>query len=319
MADYIPSLEQVQVGLEAVWGDLAAPSVQLVGIESCKITPHVESSQIFDKRGSTMPAYIAVVNKVSAEADVSGAVAYSHLKYWLDGMFGIDAGLGPYAYLAELTPTTALQSFNLCYGQPDVTYSMGGAIIDRLNITGDSNSYLKFSAHLQGKGTVTDTLEALTDDDVVIAMGNHCKLYIDPIAGPIGTTPVLTTAFSFDANIVCDRKLMWHLGGLNPDSLRHGKWGGSLKLILEMTSDMQDILDDVIAQEVSPGGYAVRIEATDALTTSVFTLDFAGQILSAPIMFTDHDGVTTAELDFVPVFSSDVTFMSCWGAALELP
>jgi hypothetical protein len=315
---YIPSLEKVQLGLEAVWADLAAPTVQLVGIADCKITPHPESAQITDKRGTTMPAYIASVNKVWAEADLSGVVCYSHFRHWLDAMFGIDA-VAPYAYLAELDPATALRSFNLVYGQPDVTYSMGGGILDKLSIVGPLNGPLTFSAHLLGKGVADDTLEALTDDDVVLAMGSHCRVYIDPLVGPIGTTEIAQTAFGFNANITVDRKLVWHLGSLNPDSYRHGKWGGSLHLSVEMTSDMQDILDAALAQTITPGAYAIRIKATDALTTSILTLDHAGHLLAAPALFTDSDGVSTVEMDFTPAFSDDATFLSCWGASLVVP
>jgi hypothetical protein len=318
MTNYIPALEKVQLGLEAVWGDLAAPTVQLVGVQSCKITPKVESAQILDKRGTTMPAYLATVNKVWAEADVEGVVCYTHFRHWLDAMFGIDA-VAPYGYLADLDAAVALRSFLLCYGQPDVTYSAGGMILDKLAIAGKTDGPLTFKAHLLGKGVSDDALEALTDDTVVVAMGNHCALYIDPIAGPIGTTPVLATAFAFEANIECDRKLLWHLGSLNPDGIRHGKWGGSLNLTLQMTSDMQDILDAVLAQVVAPGGYAIRIKATDSLTTSILTLDNAGQLLEAPVLYTDNDGTTTVELAFTPVFSDDATFLSCWGAALVVP
>lgn len=172
---------------------------------------------------------------------------------------------------------------------------------------------------MAGKGVVDDALEVLAPDDVVIAMGNHCVLYIDPVAGPIGTTPIAVTAFSFEWAPTVDRKLTWHLGALNPDNFRHGKWGGSLRLVLEMTSDMQDILDAALAQEISPGAYAVRIEAVDSLTTSILTLDMAGHLLALPVMFTDAEGVTTFEMNLAPVYSSDATFLSCWGAGLVLP
>jgi len=320
MTIYIPSQELVQAGLEAVYGDLAAPTVQLMGITDCKIIPHPEGSQIIDKRGTTMPAYISTIDRLWAEANLSGVVCYTQFNYWLDCLFGIDAS-NPYGYLAELDPTTTIQSLNLLHGQPDVTYSMGGGIVDRLTIRGSNNGPLTFTAHLLGMGSVPDVIEgALTDSAVVVAMGNHCAFWIDPIAGPIGTTPVLTTAFTFEADIIVDRKLVWHMGALNPDSFRHGKWLGSkLKLNLQMTSDMQDILDEIMAEEVSPHGYVVRIRATDALTTSIFTLDFAGEALTSPQLYTYSEGVVTLELELAAKFTSDATFLSCWGADLVLP
>ena len=317
---YIPSQEKVQIGLEAAYGDLAAPTVQLVGITDCKINPKPEGSQIMDKRGTTMPAYISTIDRLSADANVSGVVCYGHFNHWLDCMFGIDA-TNPHAYLAELDPTTTIRSLLLLHGQPDVTYSMGGAIVDRLTIQGSTNGPLTFTAHLLGKGSVPDVIEgALTDDDVVVAMGHHCAFWIDPIAVAVGTTPVLVTGFTFQADIIVDRKLVWHMGALNPDNFRHGKWIGSkLKLSLEMTSDMQDILDEIMAEEVSPHGYVVRIRATDSLATSILTLDFAGEALAAPQLYTYSDGIVTLELDLVAKFGSEASFLSCWKADLVLP
>jgi hypothetical protein len=69
----------------------------------------------------------------------------------------------------------------------------------------------------------------------------------------------------------------------------------------------------------SPLSYAIRILATDFLTTSTLSLDMGAHLLSAPILFTDTDGVTTAELEFTPVWSSEVAFNSCWQAALASP
>lgn len=317
---YIPSLELVQVGLEAVYGDLAAPTVQLVGITDCKIIPHPQGSQIIDKRGTTMPAHISTIDRLWAEANVAGVVCYDHFNHWLDCLFGIDAS-NPHAYLAELDPVTTIRSLLLLHGQPDVTYSMGGSIVDRLVISGSTLGPLTFTAHLLGKGSVPDVIEgALTDDDVVVAMGHHCEFWIDPIAGPVGTTQVLTTSFAFEASIIVDRKLVWHMGSLNPDNFRHGKWTGSrLKLNLEMTSDMQDILDDIMDEDVSPHGYVVRIRATDSLATSIFTLDFAGEALVSPQLFTYLDEVVTLELDLAAKFTDDATFLSCWSADLVLP
>lgn len=319
MALYIPSQELVQVGLEAAYGDLAVPTVQLVGVIEPKITPHPDGSQIKDKRGTTMPAHVSTLDRVWAEASVPGVLNYQHFKHWLDCLFGIDAGASPFSYLAELDPTTTIRSLNLCYGQTGLTHSMGGSIVDRLTIKGGTNGPLTFIAHLLGKGVVDDTLESLSDDAVVYVMGHHCALDIDPITGTIGTTPVTVTAFNFELDIAVDRKLVWHMGSINPDNFRHGKWKGGLKLGLEMTVAMHTILDEILAETVSPHGYMVRITATDALATSILELDFAGESLNAPNLYTYEDDIVTMELDLVPKFTTDATFLSCYGAKLTLP
>jgi len=244
---------------------------------------------------------------------------YKQFKYWLDGMFGTDSSASPHDYLAELVPTTAHQTFNLIYGQTGLTYRVNGCIIDTINIQGAINGPVTYDLHLMGKAAQTGSFSVISDDtSVVVAMGSHAKVYVDAAAGTMGATEITTTGFSFNANITCDRKLAWHLGGgLVPDGFREGKWGGSLKLTMEMTAAMKVIMDAALLQGTSPASKLVEVKLTDTLTTSVLQLRHSGHLLAAPSHFTDTDGVTTVEMTFVPVY--DTVYVSCWGAILTLP
>ena len=318
MLTYMPALQDVQLGLEAAFGDAAAPTVQLVGITDCKITPKVEAAQIADKRGSTMPAYIATVNRLWGECKLSGILNYTHLRHWLDGIFDLDAGADP-AYHAELVPAVDPKTYNIVSGQVGVCHGMPGAVMDSLTLSGTSNGPLTFDAHFVGTVPVTDTLAVIADPTVIVAMGSQVSLWIDDIAAAVGTTPITVTALSFDATITNGRTLVWHMGSTIPDNYHAGKWGGSLRLTVEMTAAMLAILDAALAATLTPGGYNIQLRATDSLATTVFTLKMAGHLLNPPVMYTDADGMTTAELEFIPAYSAAATMLTCWMADIAYP
>jgi hypothetical protein len=306
---YSPHLEEVQISQEAAWGDAAAPTVALGGITSCKMTPKIEAAQIKDKRASTMPAYINSVNRLSGEVDMSGIVTYTQVQYLLNAMFAVDAAT-PFTYIAALAPA-APQSLNILYGQSGLCYAMAGAVCDKLTFHGDTNGPLTFDAHFFGKAPVALARVALTIPTLITALGGQTKLYIDPIATAHGTTELTLTAFSFDFEMLNSRAPVWHLGTLNPDNFKNGQWGGSLKLVVEMTAATKAYLTAALANTATATGYNVRLMAAGAGTSNL-TMDFSGDLLETPIMFTDQDGVTTAELMFSPTYSAQAAMLSCF-------
>ena len=313
---YSPHLEEVQISQEAAWADAAAPNIALGGITSCKVTPHIENAQVVDKRASTMPAYIATTNKISGEVDMSGLVTYTQFRYFLDAMFTADTST-PYEYLAALAPAPP-KTNNILYGQSGLSYAVSGAVMDRLSIHGDSNGPLTFDAHWFGKAPVALARVALDIPTLITAMGGQTVLSVGTIAtAHTALTAWPLTAFSFDFNMTNSRSPVWHLGTLNPDNFKNGKWGGNLKIVAEMTALSKALLTDVIANTVEPDGYNIRLKATGVGgTPPSLTMDFSGHLLEAPIMFTDQDGVTTAELNFAPAYSAEASMLSCYKFAL---
>jgi len=306
---YSPHLEEVQIGGEANWGDAAAPDIGLAGITSCQMRLVPNITQIMDKRATTMPAYIAAVNRLAGEVDMSGVVTYTQFQYFLDAMFAEDDAT-PFTYIAALAPA-APKTFNILYGQAGLCYAMSGAVMDKLSIHGDTNGPLTFDAHYFGKAPVALARVALVPPTPIIAMGGQTSLHIDPITTAHGTTELTLTAFSFDFNMVNTRSPVWHLGTLNPDNFKNGKWGGNLKIVAEMTAATQAYLTAILAATVSPVGYNIRI-AADGAGTAQLDMDFSGHLLEAPVMFTDKDGVTTAELNFSPAYSAEASMLSCY-------
>lgn len=309
---YYRFLEEVQIAQEAAWGDAAAPTVGLAGITDVVMTPHSEGFHVKDKRASSMPAYIAAIQKVWGEATVSGLVSYTQIQYFLNAMFTADAAT-PFTYIAALTPV-APTTFNLLYGQPSLCYAMAGALCDSLTLHYDSNAPVTFDAHFTGKLPVALARVALTPPTPVLAMGAHTKVFIDPIATAHGTTELTLTGFTAEAVIANTRHITHHMGTLNPDNYAHGMWGGSLKLTLEVTAAVKAYLTALLAATADPVGYNIRLQS-DGPATADLTLDFSGHLLESPVLFTDADGVTTFELSFAPAYSAQAAQLTCWKAS----
>lgn len=302
-------LEEVQIAQEAAWGDAATPTIGLAGITEVQMIPHVEQTQILDKRGSSMPTYIAAVTKIWGEATVRGILTYTQAQYLLNAMFAVDAST-PFTYIAALTPA-APATWNLLYGQPSLCYSMAGALADRLVLTYDAMGPIEFEQHFVGKLPVADVREALTPPTPIIALGAHTVLSIDPIATAHGTTPLTLTGFKAVAEISNSRHVTHHMATLNPDNYAHGQWGGSLDLTVEATTATKAYLTAILAATADPIGHNIRLNSTGSGTSNL-TLDFSGHLMEAPVMFTDQDEVTTFELKYKPAYSAQAGMLSCW-------
>lgn len=311
---YTPNLEEIQIAQEATWGDAAAPTVGLAGITSCLITPHDDAEQVLDKRASTMPAYIATFGRFWSEIELAGVLTYTQFQYFLNAMFAVDAAT-PFTYIAALAPA-APQSLNFMWGQASLSYGVSGAICDRLVIHGTSNGPLTFEAHFQGKYPVALARVALTPPAApLIAMGYQTVLSVDVIATAHGTTPLALTGFAYDMEILNSRHVTFHLGTQNPDNFVNGLWGGSLALEAEMTAAVKAYLTAILAATVEPVGYNIRLLSTGP-GTAVLTADFSGQLVTVPPLFSDNEGVTTARLAYLPVYSAQAAMLSCWKFSL---
>ena len=313
---YIATNEKLQISQEASYGSGDAATIQLAGV-SCSIEPKVETEQVMDKRGDAMPAHVAITKNRWSELTVEGLLNYNHARYWLDAMFGLDAS-SPHTYIADLDQSVAPNSMAVYYGQTGGLFKVPGVLPYTIEISGASNEAVKFNAKCFGQpATDGAAFAALSDPSVVFVMGHHCSLWLDPIASAAGTTELADVGFTFKAIVNGNRKPVWHLGNQAPDTFRHGKWAGSMHLSIEATAGMLSYLGDVLDATVSPLGLAVRIRMTDG--TKTFDLDFAGQVIVAPKLNTYADGITTVDLDLLPVYSSQAAFLSCWKASLTLP
>ncbi len=317
---YIPALEKVQIGLEAAYGDGAAATVQLVGVENVRIDPHMDAQQLADKRGDAFPGHDAIVTKRWSEGVIEGLLNYQQARHWLDAMFGYDA-TSPHTYLAQAGYATAEKSLALYYGQTGGIYKVAGVLPTELRISGASGEPAKFSLRWFGQAAADGAaFAALSDPAVNYVMGGHGSIYIDQsLTSNPGTTLVNDSAFTFEFVFNANRKPTWHLGDTVPDSYRNGKWTGSAKFTLESTAQNLSYLGDIIDAAVgaSPQGFAVMMRLTNG--AQILDLRVTGHTIVAPALITDLDGITTVELALVPAYGSHASFLSVFGATLTLP
>lgn len=295
----IPDLLQVQLAKETTWGTPVTPTVKLMGIETCKLTPINDAEVHPQMIASLGPGRDANLIKIGGTAAIGGAVLYEDLPYWLDSIFAqaTPTGAGPYtyAYVAPLTAAPVSRILTLTHGDGTNIYCLEGAVVNKLVISGANGGPLKFSADLIGENVVTDSLASLSDRAVNFAMPQHLALYIDTWGGTMGGTAYTGVNFNFELTIEANRAV-YHGMALKPAGYRDAKYKGTLKLSLEFVTASKAYLDAIV------GGSAIfqrliRIKASNTASLDI-ALDFAGTTVKAPVVFSEVDGVVSVDLDF---------------------
>lgn len=312
---YMPTLNKLQIGVEAVLMDEGVDTIEPVGITNVRITPKVEAIQIPDKRGDTMPAWLSMVTKRWSEGTIEGYLDYERFQTFLDTMFNADA-TSPHAYKADLDWSGAAEkSLSLRYGQTGLLNLVGGVLPTELIVTGESGGLLQYTYNFFG-GDVSDgaTFAALTVDTPDFAQA-LTTIYIDEgLGATIGTTALADTAFKFSWKVSANRAPVWHLGELVYDSYKRGKWTGQLDLTLEGTAVALGHFGDQLDATATPKSYCVRLRTTDAANT--LDLDFVGTVIGVANVATDLDGVVTVEMSLAPQYGT--VYASCFGATLTI-
>jgi hypothetical protein len=290
------------------WGTTMPSTVKLMGITNVRVTPHTEAQRVEDLRGTNQPSYETVMNRVWAECEMAGLVAYDDLPYWLDALFGTATpapASDEYSRTYAMSPDWAASDpqpkiFTITYGETSSDaniYGIPGATLQRLRISGRSGAPATFTANFFGKQVEADTFDALNDRDVTFAMGAHGSIAIDPGSDAAGTTPVSDTFFAFDLELNPNRAPKWIIGSLTPNNYRHGKWSGSLRLTLELNPTTAAYVTSILAATTGAVEKNVRIQFINPSNTDVvITLDFMGAVVEAPQFFTDEDGIVSLDV-----------------------
>ena len=254
-------LYQVQVGKESTWGTNVAPTARLIGIESIEINPGVEQKALTDMRASYAPSHVSQLTRIMPTGTYEGWASYEDIHYWLEGMVGEVTPVGiaaPYTRTGVAPGTTVIvgRPQTLIYGGPEGTYALNGALPTTFTFTVSSNEEARFSGDIMAKDRVTDNLGMLADRIVTPIMGDHVKIYIDPVGGTIGTTEIPALAFSAELEINANRTGKHHLSSLTVDTLRGPKWSGSLTAVLELDAT---IVNPLMDEFLHSRGYRCRI------------------------------------------------------------
>lgn len=302
----INDLLQLRIGKETTWGTAVAQTSKLMGIESVNFRPIKESQQIKDVRGSMAPGYVTVPVRTYAEGVIQGVVSYEDLPYWFDGLLGTATPSASteftYAYTAPLTAEPTISNWTMAYGDANVVssvYGIAGGTMTSLNISGEKEGLLRFTANLFGKFLATDTFDSAAEADrtVTFARGCDCKLYID-VSSDLGTTEITNTGFDFSLDINSNRTPKFHLqdtdGNCRPTGIKPARWDGSLRLGLEVNTTSTPLIDAIANVTTTSMVRGVRIVATNGV--NIITLNFNGVALEAPQLYNDKDGITSVDL-----------------------
>lgn len=284
-------------------------TAKLQGVSSFSLTPDLQTRALDQLRGSLAPTYQTALDHYMSNAtfEVSDET-FEDINYWLDSLFSAatPTGTGPYvrAYTAPLTSAATPTFMTLQWGQTDGVYQMQDASVTTLTLSGSNNSGVQVGGSLIGGKVVVGALEGLSDRTGLTRMtGCMGALAIDAWAGTMGNTAIATSAFSWELTINANRQYRSYLGGCTPAAWNDQKWGGQLKLSLELNTTTDDYLTAMLAATNTILERQIEISYTNG-TDDLLEVQFAGHTMSAPQLFQDRNGVLSYDLVFDGVYNS---------------
>jgi hypothetical protein len=180
---------------------------------------------------------------------------------------------------------------------------MQDASITTLTLSGSNNSGVQVGGSLIGGKVIAGTLASLSDRTGLTRIaGCDAALYIDAWGGTMGATAVAASAFSWELTINANRQYRSYLGGCTPQAWNDQKWGGQLRLSLELNNTTDDYLIAMLAATNAILEKQIEIKySPDA--NDILQIQFAGHTTSAPQLFQDRNGVMTYDLVFDGVYN----------------
>ena len=312
-------LKLIQLGDENTWGTATKATAKVMGVSAADASQKDEVESTGDL-GNSMPSVASVLKKTSADMTLTQRCNYQDIVYWLHGLFGVVAASAAanttfaYKYTAPAgTLAVVGKSYTIEIGEPAAAgYEIDGAVVSELTLKGDADSGLwtcdvAFLGKTLATGTMTPSL-AIRSVDVCRFADTTC--YIDPAAGPVGTTAISATLISAELKVGPGRHLKAFNGAVTPQAFGDDRWTGDLTLVLEFNATSKAYVDAMIAPAAIQK--LIRLKATQGATTLVRTMqiDFSGTIVEGVKLFDDRDGNMTVSLKFNGVYSSTAAMLS---------
>lgn len=281
----------------------STPTVKLMGVTDLTIPPGVTALLHHDRRGSLAPGHLANLSEIRPDGiSMEQLGLYEDICYALDNLMGqsTPSGTGPYTYdyAAPIGAVPTPRILTLLYGDATNCYALNGTLIKKMTISGENGQPMTCSFDIMGRDFGSDSLAALSDRSVNVAMGDHMAVYIDAWGGTIGSTLIAATAYSYELVIDSKRKGDIYLGNLAASSYHEDDgsegWDGTLKLSLEFNAASKAQFDALISQSVL---YQRQIRLQSTSGTNQITFDFAGVSEQAPEFGSDRDGVLTFDIE----------------------
>jgi len=288
-------LELLQTGKEVAWGTAVAATAKLMGYTDFTMRPVTDVHQP-EERGRLGPSPLAALVGQAAEGNMTLEATYEDLPFIFDSIFAVATPTGAdpytYAYTAPYTAVPTIRENTFEFGQSGGEYKLAGGVLTGLTITGETKGVWTVAAPVIGKQVSTVTLASLNDRTVELIRFADTVLYIDAWGGTIGTTAITSAFIRFELAVETGRHLKFFDTSVLPGLYGHGKFTGTLKLLLEWNAAVKAYLDSLITPALVQK--QIRIKATSG--THMATIDFAGVLAEAPEMFQDREGNEVVEL-----------------------
>ena len=301
---------RVQVGSESTWGTSVKPTALLRGVEEFSIQAEPDIRMLDDMTLALAGSAQAVVASNAASATGRGWASYEHLPYWLDALFGTATpGAGPgyaRAYAAPITAVTAIASMRkltIVHGDSTVGgYALAGGIVNSLTLTGEPKEPLQWQVELIGMKAEAKENETLSVGAVNPIVGAHlATVKWDAWSGTMGASALANCSLrSFELTVTPNRTLRHCFGSLTANDYSEAAWDGTLRLSLEFNAttktDVTSIIGGTLTQK--------QVEINWASSSLAMQVQFAGTVMEAPELFSDDDGIVTADVTLTRTYHS---------------
>lgn len=312
MAAKTHALQTIEMAQESTWGTvIGTKTVKMAGITSIEITPLTEVSDFPSLEGYA-PMYNFAVVRTGGTATIETLVLYEDLPYWLDSLLAEDAtptGAGPYTYVYEAPSTTApTRSFySLLYGDSASAYTLTGALVKSLTISGNAGEALTATVELVGHHVETDSPDGPSDRTVNVATAAQTELYVDT-SGSIGANNIPCTLYSFELAVDNMTAVTYALGAITPCDYYQNRFDATLSMTLDFPGDSNDIktlFDNMVSTTPSLVERNIQLKTSNGSNLDI-EINMGAVLMTAPTIWGDNDGVTTIETEWKLSYSADV-------------
>ena len=298
---------KVQIGDQAAgWGTIAAPTVQLSGIdpESISIPHSMVTELVAAARGLIGPGRddIEIAHRVEG-VGLGGHVIYEQIPFFLSFLDEVTpAGAGPttYTFTAPTTAQVVPHPQTLVMGVGDLVFGVCAACASEMTFEWDAGQALTFSMGIMGRNVEPDAFAALSETaaaDLTYALASHCTVYIDAIDGTLGAT-AFSECLSGSITVSCNRQYNEPVGSLYPSGVYDSpSWDFTGTLVLEETATSAGYADAIAA---GAEARLLRIDFDDGgagADNRALQFNMAAKI-NVTDMMTDDNGMSTVELAF---------------------
>lgn len=280
----ITAFRKIQIGREATAGTKVAATQKLYG----ELTAEVEKILHMpnDERGSLARYHRTTVVGENINVALKGDLTFFIAPYLFENAIKTvadpaDGGEGDYTrtYAPGLTAANTPKTFTLEYGNDTQEHEIEYVVTRSLEISGEADGPLQFSADMFGRNRAGSSFSSLSDIAVETAVFNKTKLCIEAAGGVPGTTEKTLILHGFTwklkTGFVPSKR-----GGdaLFFNALNQEKIELAVDLILTDSSDAETLRSSYEAGTA----HVFQLETTGSLIGGAvynkLTLDFAGVI-----------------------------------------